>query len=109
MCGDEACGRTGLDAKHDLIVGQNGRDWQHAARQGLAEHKNVGPDSLVITGQHLAGAAESGLNFVSDEEHIRFLADSLGLCAMTHEVNSEYRPSQKISTLPKTERHAPLR
>lgn len=37
--GDEACGRTGLDAKHDLIIGQNGRDWQHAARQGLMKKK----------------------------------------------------------------------
>jgi hypothetical protein len=98
--------RTRLDAEHDLVISQNGRNWQHATRQSLqwvvsrvkevtrnmrknasaqradlAEHENVGSDAVVIACKHLSGTTEAGLDLISNEKHVCLLADALCLCS----------------------------
>lgn len=46
------------DRQHHLVVGKDGRDGVEAAREGLAEDKEVGPDALVVASEHLARARE---------------------------------------------------
>ena len=47
-----------------------GRDRQHAAAERLAEDEPVGPDVLVLEGEPRAGAAESRLHLVEDQQHV---------------------------------------
>lgn len=61
MIGEEWKGRTlsGLDAEHDLLVGEHARDRVESSREGLAEENHVGLDLVPVAAEHLAGSAES--------------------------------------------------
>ena len=43
---------------------------QQSAAQRLAEDHAVGPDAFVLAGEEAAGAAEAGLDFVADQQHV---------------------------------------
>mmetsp|Transcript_16167 Transcript_16167/g.47982 ORF Transcript_16167/g.47982 Transcript_16167/m.47982 type:complete len:251 (+) Transcript_16167:485-1237(+) len=61
---------AGLDGQHDLMRSQHGRHGQHAARQRLAQHDEVGLGAVVVTGKLGATAPEAALDLVSDQEHL---------------------------------------
>ncbi len=67
---------TRLEHAEDLGVGEDGGDGVKAARQGLAYEREVGFDVFVFFGKQLAGASETGLDFVEDEDDFIFIADA---------------------------------
>src|SRR5690606_4685700 len=74
---------TGFYGEHDLIVCKHGANRQHAAAQCLSKKKYVGSHVLMVAGQHAASPAETGLNLIRNEEHIRFFAEILCLSQIT--------------------------
>ena len=70
---------AGLDVEHDVVVGQHGADRHHAATEGLAQNDDVGTHTLVVAGQHLAGAGNAALHLVGHEQNVVFLADVVAL------------------------------
>lgn len=66
---------TGLDAKHDLVVGEDSRDRVDTAGQGLAEKENIGLDIIVVDAEQLASAGKTGLDLVGDHEDVVLLAE----------------------------------
>jgi len=61
---------AGTEDVHHLVVGEHAGDRVEAARERLADDRDVRPDSLVLVGEELAGAAEAGLDLVADEQRV---------------------------------------
>ena len=70
---------AGLNGQHDLVVGQDCRDGEHTAREGLADGDHVGTDALMVAGKHASGASDTGLDLVSDEQDLVLLAEVVTL------------------------------
>lgn len=66
---------TGLDAEHDVVVGEDSRDGVDTAGQGLAKKKNIGLDTIVVNAEQLASAGKTGLDLVGDHEDVVLLAE----------------------------------
>ncbi len=64
-----------LEDAHHRLVGEDAGDRVEAARERLADDHDVGPDALVLEGEELAGAAETGLDLVDDEQCVVLLGD----------------------------------
>ena len=59
-----------LEDVHQRAVGEDARDRIEAARERLAERHHVGADAVVLVGEERAGAAETGLDLVGDEQRV---------------------------------------
>ena len=54
----------------DFVGGQRRGQRHVAAGQSFADRHQVRRDSLMLAGEHLAGAAESGGHFIGNQEHV---------------------------------------
>src|SRR5919198_963193 len=61
---------------HDLGTAGNCRNRQTSA-EGFCSHNNVRLDSVTIAGKQRARAAKTGLNLISDEQHVVLAANFL--------------------------------
>ena len=59
----------GDDVEHGVIRGDR-RQRHDPAAEGLAEHVDVGHDLLVVAGEGVPGARQTGLDLVGDHEHV---------------------------------------
>jgi len=63
---------------HDVRTGDHGRKG-HAAGDAFGERDNVGDNAEVLGGEHAAGAAHAGLDFVVDEQDAVLVGDAAEL------------------------------
>ena len=86
MAASEAAQASGLPPKVEpcSLGGQfaHARADQHgahrqAAGDGFGQAKQVGLQGVVLVGEHLAGAAKAGLDFVEDQQRAAFAAELL--------------------------------
>jgi len=56
----------GMKYIHHLVIGQDGRYRVETTGQRFTDDIDIGDDRLVVTGEHLAGASQAGLNFIGD-------------------------------------------
>ena len=61
---------AGREHVHHRPVRQERADRQQAAAQRLAQNQPIGPDALVFKRKPAAGAAQPGLHFVQDQQHV---------------------------------------
>ncbi len=63
------------EQRHDRAAREHGRHGVDPAAERLAEHEHVGIGArLVIVREHLARAAQAGLNLVEHEQHVALAA-----------------------------------
>ena len=60
-----------------VVAGDRARERADAARQALAAGHDLGLEPVVIDREHLAGAAEAGLDLVGDQQDPARLAHAL--------------------------------
>ena len=58
------------EESHERLVRERGGNGVESAAEGFPDQQHVGFDAVEIAGKEVAGASESGLNFVGDEEHL---------------------------------------
>lgn len=71
--------RTRLNDHHDILAAKHGTDGVHAARDGLAKRDHIRLDAGPLGAQHAAGAANTSLDLIADEENVVLLAEGLDL------------------------------
>lgn len=53
------------------------------ARKGFAKNDNVRPNVVPLEAEHLTGSAKTGLNLITDQKNVVFLADLSALGKVT--------------------------
>ena len=66
---------AGIEDTHDGAGGEHGRDGVHAPGECLADDADVGVDSVVLEGEEASGAAQAGLDLVTDKQDVVLAAD----------------------------------
>ena len=62
------------ERSEDILGGEGGGEGEGAAGEAFGEAEEVGGDVFVLAGEHFSGAAESGHDFVEDEEDVMLVA-----------------------------------
>lgn len=70
---------TGLNGEHDVFAAQHTRDRVHTTRDGLAQEDQIGLDSTPLVAEELAGAGNTRLDLVTDQEYIVLVAQCASL------------------------------
>lgn len=69
-----AFGGIAEEAVEDALGGEGGGEGEVAASEAFGEAEEVGGDAFLLAGEHSAGAAEAGHDFVEDEEDVVLMA-----------------------------------
>lgn len=70
---------AGLNGKHDVLTAEDTRDRVHTTRDGLTEEDEVGLDSAPLVTEQLAGAGNTSLDLIADQQDIVLVAEGAGL------------------------------
>ncbi len=67
---------TRLEQAQNFLIGQHGRNRVETARKRLADDDDIRADAfLVLVGELAPGAAQTGLNFIGNQQDIVLFAD----------------------------------
>lgn len=79
------------DRQHDLIPRQHSRHGVHPTRQGLAQHQDIGLDSIPVLAHEFAGATQPCLNLIGDQQGVVGAQELLRLCQVIVRGNDNTR------------------
>mmetsp|Transcript_21210 Transcript_21210/g.35104 ORF Transcript_21210/g.35104 Transcript_21210/m.35104 type:complete len:335 (+) Transcript_21210:255-1259(+) len=70
---------TRVEGQHDFVTGQDGRDGQDTAREGLPQDNNIWFAVIVMDGQLVSSSTQTSLHFISNQQNIVLGTQCLGL------------------------------
>lgn len=68
-----------LDSKHHIFAAQHAGHGVHATGDGLAQQHHVRLDAAPLVAEQLAGAGNTGLNLIADQQDVVLVAQGSGL------------------------------